>query len=218
MIWKITTAKTTTTATEKETETETRKHKWVDVDTTPNIPPSPNSSPSPGLDPQYSFVHIPHTKAKKGLIGISRRVSKSLFCFAVFFGPTPPRDWDRHTDRKTDIGKCFSFLDWLQERVRTGTSMSMGMSMSTSTSTHSTSRLCASVSVSVCSAFGLVGVYLNMFSQSFRSFSAWSWSLPKIHLYLEIPFWWTQRFRVCLHFFDADSFSLLLEIPLFLLA
>lgn len=55
-------------------------------------PPSPlllsqAYSPAPQFAPQ--FVHIPQSKAKKGLIGISRRVSKSLFCFAVFFGPTP---------------------------------------------------------------------------------------------------------------------------------
>lgn len=62
----------------------------------------------PNLAPQ--FVHIPQSKAKKGLIGISRRVSKSLFCFAVFFGPTPLPGGVRGWGSKRVAGQVFQFF------------------------------------------------------------------------------------------------------------
>lgn len=200
------------------TTTETRKYKWVEqrytcLLTPPPLPLSQAYSPAPQFAPQ--FVHIPQSKAKKGLIGISRRVSKSLFCFAVFFGPTPLPGGCPGV-----AGQVFQFFGLIagseyKEHRKKSTALPgyqngscNPCSVSLSVAVHMACIGCLPVrqlpSLTLCSALawilivsGLVGVYLNM--------SPPSLSVPKIHLYLEIPFWWTRRFRVCLQLPPAQT-------------
>lgn len=175
MIWKITTTSRQGRHRHNQIQMSQRSHATQQLGKFLSLP-SPSLSPSP----RHSFVHISHTKAKKGLIGISRRVSKSLFCFAVFLGPQHLKG-----DRPGWLAawQVFSVLLFF--------SLFFGLIASTSTRCQVRPAQPRQNALST-ALWVFIWAALRLFSSriSHRDVCL----SAEIHLYSKIPFWWTRRF------------------------